>query len=143
MDATRSLRWAVYYVVLAGIATLVAGSLVGGGIVVGLGPAYDQLADGAALSEALATAAPGLALAFVGVVVWTVGTVAAFVWMFTAALDEQMRERFDPDKLKSELLSGIDDRLTDVEHDVSEVRRKFDELKREEVADEFEFGQHD
>ncbi|WP_115865107.1 hypothetical protein [Halorussus litoreus] len=141
MDAKRSLRWAVYYVVLAGVTTLVAGALVAAGWVVGLGSAYDQLADGATLSSVAGTAAPGLALALVGVVLWAVGTVAAFVRVFTAAVEEQMRERFDSEKVKSEILSVLDDRLSDVEHDMSETRRKIDELKREDVAEEFEFGQ--
>jgi len=141
MDAKRSLRWAVYYVVLAGVTTVVAGALVAAGWVVGLGSAYDQLADGATLSSVAGTAAPGLALALVGVLFWAVGTVAAFVRVFTAAVEEQMRERFDSEKVKSEILSVLDDRLSDVEHDMSETRRKIDELKREDVAEEFEFGQ--
>jgi len=141
MDAKRSLRWAVYYVVLAGVTTVVAGALVAAGWVVGLGAAYDQLADGATLSSVAGTAAPGLALALVGVVLSAVGTVAAFVRVFTAAVEEQMRERFDSEKVKSEILSVLDDRLSDVEHDMSETRRKIDELKREDVAEEFEFGQ--
>ena len=143
MDANRALRWAVYYVALAAVATLLGGALVGAGVVVGLGSGYDQLASGASITGALSTAAPGLALALLGVVLWAVGCVAAFVKVFTAAVDEQMRERFDSEKVKSEILSVLDDRLTDVERDVSEVRRKFDEMKREEVAEEFEFGQQD
>jgi len=143
MDANRALRWAVYYVALAAVATLLGGALVGAGVVVSFGPATDQFADGAALSSVLSTAAPGLALALVGLVLWAVGCVAAFVKVFTAAVDEQMRERFDSEKVKSEILSVLDDRLTDVERDVTEVRRKFDEMKREEVAEEFEFGQQD
>ena len=143
MDARRSLRWAVYYVALAGVATLLAAAFVGAGVAAGLGTAYDQLQNGATLSAALGTAAPGLALALVGVLVWAVGTVAAFVRVFTAAVEEQMRERFDSEKVKSEILSVLDDRLSDVEHDVSEMRRTVSELKREDVAEEFEFGQQD
>jgi len=131
----------VYYVVLAGVATLVGGALVAGGVVVGIDPAYEQLVDGESLSTALSTAAPGLALALLGVFLWAVGSVAAFVRVFTAAVEEQMRERFDSEKVKSEILSVLDDRLSDVEHDVSEVRRTVKEFEREEAAEEFEFGQ--
>ena len=141
MDASRSLRWAVYYVVLAGIATVVGGALVGGGVVLGIADGYGQLADGAALTTALATAAPGLALVLLGVVVWAVGSVTAFVRVFTAAVEEQMRERFDGERVKSEILSVLDERLSEVEHDVSETRRQVSELKREESADEFQFGE--
>jgi hypothetical protein len=141
MDASRSLRWAVYYVVLAGIATLLGGALVGGGVLSGIADGYGQLADGAALTTALKTAAPGLALAVVGVVVWAIGTVTAFVRVFTAAVEEQMRERFDSEKVKSEILSALDERLSEVEHDVSETRRQVSELKRDESAEEFQFGE--
>ncbi|WP_135826520.1 hypothetical protein [Halorussus ruber] len=141
MDARRSLRWAVYYVVLAGVATLLGGALVGGGVVLGIAEAYSQLESGAALSAALETAAPGLVLVLLGIVVWVVGTVTAFVRVFTAAVEEQMRDRFDSEKVKSEILSVLDDRLADVERDVSETRRQVSELKREETADEFQFGE--
>ncbi|UPV99028.1 hypothetical protein M0R88_10870 [Halorussus gelatinilyticus] len=141
MDASRSLRWAVYYVVLAGVATAVGGALVGGGVVLGIADGYSQLADGAAVTTALSTAAPGLVLAFLGVVVWAVGSVTAFVRVFTAAVEEQMRERFDGERVKSEILSVLDERLSEVEHDVSETRRQVSELKREESADEFQFGE--
>ncbi|NHN57761.1 MULTISPECIES: hypothetical protein [Halorussus] len=141
MDAKRSLRWAVYYVVLAGAATLVGGALVGAGVALGIGDGYGQLADGAALSTALTTAAPGLAVAVLGVLVWAVGSVAAFVRVFTAAVEEQMRERFDGERVKSEILSVLDERLSEVEHDVSETRRQVSELKREDTAEEFQFGE--
>lgn len=140
MDASRSLRWAVYYVILAGVATLVAGGLVGAGVAVGLGDAYGQLESGAALSAVLETAAPGLALAVLGVAVWAIGTVTAFVRVFTAAVEEQLRERFDGERVKSEILSALDERLSEMERDVSETRRQMSELKREETAEEFEFG---
>ncbi|WP_128477577.1 hypothetical protein [Halorussus pelagicus] len=141
MDASRSLRWAVYYVVLAGIATLLGGALVGGGVLLGIAEGYEQLTNGAALTAALTTAAPGLALAFLGVVVWAIGTVTAFVRVFTAAVEEQMRERFDGERVKSEILSVLDERLSEVEHDVSETRRQMSELKREDDAEEFQFGE--
>ena len=141
MDARRSLRWAVYYVILAGVATLVGGGLVGAGFVLGLGTAIEQVSDGAALSSVAGTAAPGLAVALLGVLVWAVGTVTAFVRVFTAAVEEQMRERFDSEKVKSEILSVLDDRLAEMEQDMSETRRKISELKREETAEEFQFGE--
>jgi hypothetical protein len=141
MDASRSLRWAVYYVVLAGVATLLSGALVGGGILLGIADAYSQLESGAALSTALKTAAPGLVLVSIGIIVWVVGTVAAFVRVFTAAVEEQMRDRFDSEKVKSEILSVLDDRLAEVERDVSETRRQVSELKSDDTAEEFQFGE--
>ena len=143
MDANRSIRWALYYVALAGVATVVGGGLVAAGASLGLASAYEQLADGAALGSVVGTAAPGLAIALLGALVWVVGSVAAFVKVFTEAVDEQMRERFDGEKVKSEILSVLDDRLSEVEHDAAETRRKVAELKREDAAEEFEFGTQD
>lgn len=143
MDANRSIRWALYYVALAGVATVIGGGLVVAGASLGLVGAYEQLADGAALGSVVGTAAPGLALAFVGALIWVVGSVAAFVKVFTEAVDEQMRERFDSERVKSEILSVLDDRLSEVEHDAAETRRKVAELKREDAAEEFEFGTQD
>ena len=140
MDASSSLRWAVYFVALAGVATLLGAGLLGAGVVLGLLAAYDQLAGGAALGTVAATAAPGLAVALLGVLVWTVGVAAAFFKVVTEAVEAQMRERFDGEKVKSEILSVLDDRLSDVEHDVEEVRRNVSELKREDAAEEFQFG---
>jgi len=141
MDAKRSIRWALTYVALSAVAALLGGGLVAAGAVLGLGTAYEQLAAGAALGSVVGTAAPGLALAALGAVVWAVGSVAAFLKVFTEAVDEQMRERFDSEKVKSEILSVLDDRLSDVEHDAEETRRKVAELKRDEAASEFEFGE--
>jgi uncharacterized membrane protein len=141
MDAKRSLRWALTYVALSAVAALLGGGLVAAGTVVGLGTAYEQLAAGAALRSVAATAAPGLALAVLGAVVWAVGSVAAFLKVFTEAVDEQMRDRFDSEKVKSEILSVLDDRLSEVERDVEETRRTVAELKRDEAASEFEFGE--
>lgn len=143
MDANRSIRWALYYVALAGVATVVGGGLVVAGASFGLASAYGQVADGAALGSVVGTAAPGLAVAVVGALIWVVGSVAAFVKVFTEAVDEQMRERFDSEKVKSEILSVLDDRLSEVEHDAAETRRKVAELKREDAAEEFEFGTQD
>ena len=141
MDASRSLRWAVYFVALAGVATLLGVGLIGAGVALGVGSAYGQLADGAALGSVAGSAAPGLAVALLGVLVWVVGTAAAFFKIVTEAVEEQMRERFDSEKVKSEILSVLDDRLSEVEHDASETRRKVAELKREDAADEFQFGE--
>jgi len=141
MDAKRSIRWALTYVALSAVAALLGGGLVAAGAVAGLGTAYEQLAGGAALGSVAGTAAPGLALALLGAVVWAVGSVAAFLTVFTEAVDEQMRERFDSEKVKSEILSVLDDRLSDVEHDAEETRRKVAELKRDDAASEFEFGE--
>lgn len=140
MDASNSLRWAVYYVALAGVATMVGFGIVGIGFMLGLGAAVSQLASGAAVGSVLGTAAPGLVVAILGILVWAVGSAAAFFKVVTEAVDEQMQERFNGEKVKSEILSVMDDRLSDIEHDIQEMRRKVSEMKRDDAANEFDFG---
>ncbi|MFC4549036.1 MULTISPECIES: hypothetical protein [Halorussus] len=140
MDASSSLRWAVYFVALAGVATLLGAGFLGVGVVLGLGAAYDQLASGAGLGTAAATAAPGLVVVFLGVLLWAVGVAAAFFKVVTEATEAQMRERFDGERVKSDILSVLDERLSEVEHDAAETRRQVAEMKREDSAEGFEFG---
>ncbi|WP_158057850.1 hypothetical protein [Halorussus halophilus] len=141
MDASSSLRWAVYYVALAGVATIVGGGFVVVGMMLGLGAAVNQLLyEGAGFGTVLGTAAPGLVVALLGVFVWAVGSAAAFFTVVAEAVDEQMQERFNGEKVKSDILSVLDDRLSDVEHDIEEMRRKVSEMKREDAANEFDFG---
>lgn len=141
MDASSSLRWAVYYVALAGVATIVGFGLVGIGFALGIGAALGQMVnEGATFGAVLGTAAPGIVVAFLGILVWAVGSAAAFFKVVTEAVDEQMQERFDGEKVKSEILSVLNDRLSDIEHDMEEMRRKVSEMKREDAANEFDFG---
>ena len=140
MDASSSLRWAVYFVALAGVATLLGAGLLGVGVVLGLGAAYDQLASGATLGTAAATAAPGLVVVFLGTLAWAVGVAAAFFKVVTEATEAQMRERFDGERVKSDILSVLDERLSEVEHDAAETRRQVAEMKRDDSAEGFEFG---
>ncbi|MFC7044954.1 hypothetical protein ACFQH6_05510 [Halobacteriaceae archaeon GCM10025711] len=135
MNAKRAFRWAGFAVLGSFVAALVGLGLVGAGLTVGIIAGYQAVFQGgASVSAAASTAAPGLVLAFLGLVVWGFGTTASFYWTLTGAIEEEMRERFDSEMVKSEILSVLDDRLADMQMDVQSVNRSIRELK--EDADE-------
>lgn len=140
MDAKRTLRWAGYYFVLSTTAALVGFAIVGIGVALGLTTAYGMYTDGAATGAILRTAAPGLVVALLGVVVWRVGTAAAFYKTLTGAVDDELGQRFDSERVKSEILSVLDERLSDMQFEIEQTRRKIDDANREEAASDFEFN---
>ena len=141
MDAKRTLRWASYYFVLSTAAALVGFAIVGVGLLLGLTTAYGMYVDGASFGAIAGTAAPGLVVSLLGIVVWRIGTAAAFYKTLTGAVDDEMGERFDSERVKSEILSVLDERLSDMQFEVQQTRRKIDDSNREEAAagGEFEF----
>lgn len=140
MDAKRTLRWAGYYFALSTAAAIVGFAIVAVGAALGLATAYGMILDGASYSSILGTAAPGLAVALIGIVVWRVGTAAAFYKTMTGAVNDEMGEQFDSERVKSEILSVLDERLSDMQFEIEQTRRKIDDTNREEaVAGEFDF----
>lgn len=140
MDAKRTLRWASYYFALSTAATLVGLAIVAVGATLGLSSAYGMYLDGASYGSILGTAAPGLVVAVLGVVVWRVGTAAAFYKTLTGAVDDEMGDRFDSERVKSEILSVLDERLSDMQFEIEQTRRKIDDANREDAASDFEFN---
>lgn len=140
MDAKRTLRWAGYYFALSTAAALVGFVIVGVGATLGLTAAYGMYLDGASTGAILRTAAPGLVVALLGIVVWRIGTAAAFYKTLTGAVDDEMGERFDSERVKSEILSVLDERLSDMQFEIEQTRRKIDDANREDAAGEFEFN---
>lgn len=139
MDAKRTLRWASYYFALSTLAALVGFAIVGVGAALGLTTAYGMISDGAGYGAVARTAAPGLVVALIGIVAWRIGSAAAFYWTLTGAVDDEMGERFDSERVKSEILSVLDERLSDMQFEVEQTRRKIDDANREDAASEFEF----
>lgn len=140
MDAKRTLRWAGYYFLLSTAATLVGLAIVGLGVTLGLSSAYGMYLNGASYGTVASTAAPGLVVVLLGVVVWRIGTAAAFYKTMTGAVDDQLGERFDSERVKSEILAVLDERLSDMQFEVEQTKRKIDDLNREEATSDFEFG---
>lgn len=139
MDTTRSLRWAGYYVAVSTLAALVGLAFVGIGVTVGLSSAVSMYIEGAGMDAVLGTAAPGIAVVLLGLLVWKLIAAVAFYKTMTGAVDEEMRERFDSERVKSEILSVLDDRLSDMQYEVELMRKDVNALNQEEAAEEFQF----
>lgn len=142
MDAKRAFRWSGYYFALTTIATVVGLALIGAGAVVGGKAGYDAYQAGTAATAALGTAAPGLALALVGVVVWRLGKAVAFYKTLTGAMEDELADTYDTEHVKADILSVLDDRLSDIQHDIQSMNRNVRKLDDDEEAAEaggFEF----
>jgi hypothetical protein len=140
MDAKRAFRWSGYYFALTTIATVVGLALVGAGALVGGKAGFDAYQAGAAATAALRTAAPGLALALVGVVVWRLGKAVAFYKTLTGAMEDELANTYDTEHVKADILSVLDDRLADIQHDIQSMNRNVRKLDDETAeAGDFEF----
>ncbi|QDX39740.1 hypothetical protein [Salarchaeum sp. JOR-1] len=135
MDAKRAFAWAGTYVALTSLFAVVAFALVAAG-------GYYGFQEGAAVyestesySSALVAGAPGLAVALVGLVVYRLGTAWALFKTLTAATEEEVAETFDTEHVKSDIVAVLDDRLSDMQHDLQSVNRELRDLKAED--DEF------
>lgn len=140
MDTTRALRWGGYYTALATLGAVLGLAIVAAGATLGLGEAFSMYADGAGATAVLTTAAPGLIVAAIGLLVWRLIAAVAFYKTVTGAVDEEMRERFDSERVKSEILSVLDDRLSDMQYEMERLRKQVNDINRQEAAEEFEFG---
>ena len=139
MNAKQSFRWAGYYFLLSTVAAIIGLVLVGAGAVFGLLTAYHQISGGTGYAAVLSSTAPGFLLAILGVLVWRFGVAWAYYKTMTGAVEEQIADRFDSEKVKSEILAVIDDRLSEMQYEVSRTRKAVDDLDSGEVADEFKF----
>lgn len=76
-------------------------------------------------------------LVLLGVVAWQVGTLWAFYRTLTGAVAEEVSSTYDTEKVKSDILSVLDDRLADLQSDVNAVNRNVQEVTRPE--EDFQF----
>lgn len=135
MDAKRTLRWAGYYFALSALSAVVGLAIIAAGATLGLTEAYGMYYDNASYSAIAATAAPGAIVALLGFVVWRVGAAAAFVKTLTGAVNDEMGERFDSERVKSEILSVIDERLSDMQFEIQQTRNTIKKRDRTNEAD--------
>ena len=154
MKLATSLRWALYYRGLALLSFLVGAAIALAGVWVGL---YEVVAYLLSISSAMEFASastlsgavdaarpiPGIALVLLGLFVWQVGKTAAFYKTLTEATESEMADRFDTQTVKSEILSALDDQLSDLHADVETTRRQVSRLSREEHAEALEVSADD
>jgi len=133
MDWKRSFRWAGAYFAWTSLFALIGLVLVAVGVVMGGRGAYADFQQNVATATILRHAAPGLALAFVGFLVYRFGKAWALYRTLTAAGKEDLSDTFDTQHVKSDIVSVLDDRLSDMQQDLQSVNRELRELKREDA----------
>jgi hypothetical protein len=140
MRTSTALRWAGMYLGLWLVATVIAGGLIVGGLAldglsaVGYG-SYTPLA----LRGGPSSPQAGLALMVVGAVGWQFGTAVAGFRTTVSAVEEETARHFDPESMKSDILTVLDDRLADMHQDISQTRRLVNRMSRENQADQLDF----
>ncbi|MFB6110284.1 MAG: hypothetical protein ABEJ60_05350 [Halodesulfurarchaeum sp.] len=139
MDRTRSLRFAGrYFLYTTGLALLglalvaLGGYLAYSGLVFGPGSFY-----GVPVPHLTTRAVLGVVPALLGVIVWRVGKAWALYHTLAGAMSEELGETYDTEHVKSDIVSVLDDRLSDMQQDLQSVNREVRDLKG---AEEFDFG---
>lgn len=141
MRLADSLKWALYDRILAWLSFLVGALFIVGGLFVGAGNTLADVAAGNLFSPArpdnVAITAVGV---ITGIIIWQLGRATARHHAVVAATEEQITEEVNTERLKSEVLSVLDGRLSDMEADLEEVRRQAARIEQKERVGEFEFG---
>jgi hypothetical protein len=133
MDAKRAAVHSGKYFLLTTLFGVVALVLVGlGGVL-----AEPALAQGLTTGERVGEAVPGLALAAVGVAIYRFGKSWALYVTLTAAHEEALADTFDTERVKSDIVAILDDRLADMQNNLQSVNRELRKIKED---DAFDFG---
>lgn len=124
MDAKRAARWGGYYFLVSGAGALLGYGLVAAGLALALPETYDTWqATGSVLTTA-ETGATGFVVAAGGLLVRRFVKSWALFRTLTGAVGEETAETFDNERLKSEILSVLDDRLAEMQSSVRDLRRE-------------------
>lgn len=140
MDFRTAFKWSMVYRGMAWGAFLIGALLVGVGVYVGFGSAFSTLVqDPLNPQRAMPQANPSitLALALVGFVVWRIGKTYALFVTLPRAAGRSAAEEFDTERVKSELLEVLDERLSEIHAEVEQTKRSVEALERGAAADEF------
>ena len=129
MDIKSALRWSAMYRAVTWASGLVFVLFLGGAVYLGLVDVLKTAVYGNPWKLTnVAYSAPPLLLTLVGFLVWQFIESVAFYKTVTEATDEQMAERFDSEKVKSEVLSVLDDRLAEMQTELERTRKQVEEL---------------
>lgn len=144
MENSQALKWAAIYFglwLLAGVLGLVviaAGLALGGLGIAGYGT-YVAYTPSVLRIRYIPIA--GAALMVVGLLVWKYASAAAFFKTVTTAVETETTRRLNTETMKSDILSVLDDRLSDMHQEVTRTRRLVNRQSRDDAASEFEFGE--
>lgn len=133
MDTKRSAVHAGKYFAVTSLFAIIGLAFVAAGALVSQ-PALEAETT----SEIVSAVLPGLALALVGVVIYRFGKAWALYKTLTAAHEEALADTFDTQRVKSDIVSVLDDRLADMQTDLQSVNRELRKLKDD---DQFDFGE--
>ncbi|MFB6077545.1 MAG: hypothetical protein ABEJ80_01030 [Halarchaeum sp.] len=131
MDAKRSLRWAGSYFGWTLLFAIVGALLALGGVYVAVANATQTAVQGVTVPVPTAASAAGLVLLVLGAAVYRAGKAWALYRTLTGAMEEQLADTYDTEHVKSDIASVVDDRLSDVQHEVQSVKREVRDLKPE------------
>lgn len=135
-DTTKAaLTYALAWTVSAAVGVAIAGY----GAVQWLLPAYVRLGEGAPPSALVNAVAPGLALLFLGLLLWKMASTLAYYRTLGPTVAADTAERLNTEAMKSDILSVIDERLADMKGDTQRTRRIVERESSEDAADDFEF----
>jgi hypothetical protein len=125
MNFKSTLRWALLYRGAVWVAALVP-------VGVALGALYfvgpPRLPRNVGAVRSAATTVYFLAPVAVSLLVFQFVKTAVFYKTVTEATDEQMAERFDSEKVKSEVLEVLDDRLAEMQTELERTRKEVEEI---------------
>jgi hypothetical protein len=119
MEFRDALSRAAYYKAVSWVGALVGIALVLAGYYVAIGGVPANRA--AAVDNATSPAVVGAAV--LGFVVWQLASTVAFYRSLVEAVDAALADRFDPEVVKSDILSVLDERLADMQTQLEGTRR--------------------
>jgi hypothetical protein len=144
MQTSTALKWAGVYLGLWIVTTGLAGGLVAAGIAFdGLSVVGLEGARPAALDTGVDAPTVGIGLVVLGGLVWQLGTAAAAFRTGVSAVESETARHFDAESMKSDILTVLDDRMADMQQDVSQTRRLVNRMSRESHADQLDLGLED
>lgn len=140
MHISDAVKWGLYDRLLAWAAFVVGAGIVAGGLWVGAGNTLGALSgifvgESVPSPRSLPITVGGVVL---GLFVWQLGAVIARYHSLTTATGQEVTDEFDTERVKSEILTVVDDRISEMEHEITRLRGHI-ETRRADNDGEFSF----
>lgn len=130
MDAKRAVVHSGKYFLITTLFAVVGLAFVAAGAVLSR-PALESNSVQAMVSAVV----PGLVLAVIGLAVYRFGKAWALYKTLTAANEEALADTFDTQHVKSDIVSVVDDRLSDMQTELQATTRELRKLREDEPYD--------
>ncbi|MFB6186758.1 MAG: hypothetical protein ABEI86_07835 [Halobacteriaceae archaeon] len=139
MDTLRAMRWAVYYFIGSSIALLIGVVFVVLGWEFWLHSAVNTYLQTGTVNTALRSAIPGIILSLIGFAIWRFGKWLVFYKTLTGAIKEDLTDEFDTEHVKSDIMSLLDSRLSDMQDEIRKSNRNTSQ-RQSQHDDDFELN---